>query len=104
MERGTEEMTSTMTIDQDGSKIWRNQKGQRHRTLGPAVEWPDGTKVWYLNGQFHRTDGPAIEYADGTKVWFLNGRELTFDEWLDWVAATEQARTLLRLKYGGVAA
>ena len=37
------------------------------------IEYPDGTKYWYLNGKLHRTDGPAIEYADGTKSWYLNG-------------------------------
>ena len=32
-----------------------------------------GTKEWRLNGQLHRTDGPAIEWANGTKVWYLHG-------------------------------
>ena len=26
------------------------------------------------NGQLHCTDGPAIEYSDGTKKWYLNGQ------------------------------
>lgn len=35
------------------------------------------------NGKFHRTDGPAIEYADGTKYWYLNGKLFVdFEE--DW--------------------
>jgi len=25
-----------------------------------------------LNGKCHREDGPAIEYVDGTKYWYLN--------------------------------
>ena len=33
----------------------------------------DGYKIWYLNGKFHREDGPAVEFANGTKDWFLNG-------------------------------
>jgi hypothetical protein len=93
-----------MTIDQDSNKIWRNQEGQRHRTDGPAFETAYGYKEWYVNGQRHRTDGPAIEYADGTKAWFLNGQQLTFAEWADRVADSEQARTLLMIKYGGVTA
>jgi hypothetical protein len=97
-------MTSTMTIDQEGTKIWRNQKGQFYRTDGPAIEYADGTKVWYLNGQWHRTDGPAYEWPNGDKEWYLNGQLLTFVEWVDRVAVTEQARTLLLLKYGGVTA
>jgi hypothetical protein len=30
--------------------------------------------LWYLNGYFHRVDGPAIEYANGDKEWYLNGK------------------------------
>ena len=33
-------------------------------------------KAWFLNGKLHREDGPAIEWADGTKVWYLNGEEV----------------------------
>ena len=28
---------------------------------------------WYLNGKRHREDGPANEWADGTKSWWVNG-------------------------------
>ena len=34
----------------------------------------DGTKQWYLNGKLHREDGPAIEYVDGDKYWFLKNK------------------------------
>lgn len=60
-----------------------------HRTDGgPAVEYADGTKSWYVNGLFHRTDGgPAIEYEDGTKSWYVNGKRHRLDgpaiEWSD---------------------
>jgi hypothetical protein len=47
--------------------------GFRHRLDGPAVEWADGTKGWYVNGLRHRLDGPAIEWADGDKEWWVNG-------------------------------
>ena len=30
-----------------------------------------GDKRYYLNGKLHREDGPAIEYANGTKRWYL---------------------------------
>jgi Mor family transcriptional regulator len=41
----------------------------------------DGKTIWYnLNGQRHREDGPALEYADGTKEWYLNGKHLTEEE------------------------
>jgi hypothetical protein len=34
-----------------GSKYWFNDKGQWHRTAGPATEYANGTKVWYLHGR-----------------------------------------------------
>jgi len=52
----------------------------RHREDGPAIEWHDGGKMWYLNGKRHREDGPAVEYADGAKVWYLNDEFLTEEE------------------------
>jgi hypothetical protein len=119
----SDSMTSTMTDDRDGRKRWRNPQGQFHRTLGPAVEFANGYKEWWVDGQLHRTDGPAIEGADGhkswwvdgrlhrtdgpaiegsggTKAWYLNGQQLTFAEWLDRVTDCEHERTLLLLKYG----
>jgi hypothetical protein len=56
----------------DGYKGWY-LNGKRHRVDGPAIEYPDGVKEWYLNGKRHCEDGPAAEYADGIKVWYLNG-------------------------------
>jgi hypothetical protein len=41
------------------------------------------TKRWYLNDQLHREDGPAVEWHDGYKYWFLNGKELTEKEFLE---------------------
>ena len=29
----------------------------------------------------HREDGPAVEYANGTKYWYLNGEGLSKEEW-----------------------
>jgi hypothetical protein len=63
---------STMTIEQDGTKTWRNLQGQYHRKDGPAIERANGTKVWYFNGQIHRDDGPAIERTFGAKEWWFN--------------------------------
>jgi len=30
----------------------------------------------------HREDGPAIEWGDGRKHWYLNGKEYDVLEWL----------------------
>ena len=68
-----EALTHRREIDRMGIVRWYNADGQYHRVDGPAIEWADGTKVWYLNGQLHRNDGPAVEWENGSKVWYLNG-------------------------------
>ena len=40
-----------------------------------------GSKFWYLNDKRHREDGPAVEYTDGSKEWFLNGIEYSEEEY-----------------------
>ena len=57
----------------DGDKEWWIN-GKLHREDGPAVEYENGDKEWYLNGKRHREDGPAIEYANGSKAWWINGK------------------------------
>ena len=32
-------------------KIWLNSKGQPHREDGPAIEYANGYKAWWLNGK-----------------------------------------------------
>ena len=39
--------------------------------------YENGTKEWYLNGKLHREDGPAIEYPSGNKLWWLNDVKYT---------------------------
>jgi hypothetical protein len=36
--------------------------------------------MWYLNGWRHREDGPAVEWADGSKEWWLSGQYVTEEE------------------------
>jgi hypothetical protein len=43
-------MESKLTIDKYGTKEWRLPSGELHRENGPAVEWSNGDKWWYLNG------------------------------------------------------
>ena len=54
-----------------GTKEWY-LNGKLHRVNGPAVEWSDGAKQWYVNGKLHRADGPAIENINGAKDWYLD--------------------------------
>lgn len=58
----------------NGIKQWFNKAGQLHREDGPAIEWENGGKEWFINGNHHRMDGPAIEYPNGHKEWWIDGR------------------------------
>ena len=48
---------------------------------------PTGIKRWTLNGTLHREDGPAVEYPDGRKAWYLNNEEV------GWERVFRQAKT-----------
>jgi len=60
----------------NGIKEWYVD-GQLHRLDGPAVEGANGYKAWYVDGQLHRLDGPAIECTGGYKAWYVDGKRLT---------------------------
>jgi len=60
----------------DGTIRFYNEDRELHRSNGPAIIHPDGTKVWFINGNRHRLDGPAVEYINGTKEWWINGELL----------------------------
>ena len=108
-------MKSKLEIDKDGDKEWRLPNGKRHREDGPAVEYFDGNKEWWLNGKLHREDGPAVEYSNGDEEWWLNGKrhredgpavEFNSDHkqwWLNGIEYTEQEykkkMRLIKLKY-----
>jgi hypothetical protein len=56
---------------------WLNAKGQFHRLDGPARQWADGDKEWWVEGDLHRLDGPACDYVTFSKQWFIAGKQLT---------------------------
>ncbi len=59
----------------DGSILnYFDENKIHHREDGPATEYSNGTKEWFINGVLHREDGPAIIYFDGEKRWVQNGR------------------------------
>ena len=37
-----------------------------------------GDKYWFLNGRLHRENGPACEFSNGYKTWWLN--HIWYDE------------------------
>jgi len=80
-------------VDKYGTTWWYNEDGELHREDGPAVEYVDGTKHWYINGKHHREDGPAIVRADGSKFWFLNNKSHREDGPADvWSNGTKEWR------------
>jgi len=77
---------------------WRTKKGKLHRVGGPAVEFDNGSKEWWLNGKRHRIDGPAVEYTNGYKRWYLNGRCFSSpEEWLNSLTKDEQIAYLFNI-------
>jgi len=53
-----------------------------HRENGPAVEYANGTKVYYQNCKRHRLDGPAIEYDNGDGEYWIDGVQYTKEEFI----------------------
>ena len=43
--------------------------------------YANGTKYWHQKNRLHCEHGPAIEYANGSKAWYLDGKKLTKEEW-----------------------
>jgi hypothetical protein len=72
--------TYKVTVDEHSTIKWYNENNKLHREDGPAVEWPNGDKSWYINDKRHREDGPAVERSNGAKSWYLNGKYLTEEE------------------------
>ena len=64
-------------VGKDGTKRYYNENNQLHRENGPAIEYANGGKEWYINNQRYREEGSAIEYADGDKYWYINGIKTT---------------------------
>ena len=56
----------------DGAIEYR-LNGVLHREDGPAMESPDGSKMWCLYGELHREGGPALEDPGNSNSWYING-------------------------------
>jgi len=82
----------------DGEKRWYIYDSL-HREDGPAVETANGYKVWYHNGKCHRVDGPALIYSDKSEVWCLNNVHFkTKEEWFE-ALTEEQKKKMLYSEY-----
>jgi hypothetical protein len=78
---------TVVTVSPSGTRQYFNPEKVLHREDGPAVEWPDGGKEYWINGERHREGGPAIEYASGTRYYYIRGKRHREDgpaiEWAD---------------------
>ena len=80
----------------DGGKEWWVD-GKRHRVDGPACEYAEGSKYWYVNGKCHRVDGPAVEYTDGDKSWYIDDERYTKEEFNELMKGVKELPKVLRL-------
>jgi len=89
-------------IDTDGNKFYYKDKAMTiyHRLDGPAIEYTDGHKEWWVNGKKHRLDGPASEWSNGNKFWYVDGEYLTEMEFNDLSATLELTLEDIAAKYG----
>ena len=69
-------------VNSDGDVLYTTTKNgsDYHRLDGPAVEWSDGSKQWWINNKLHRLDGPAVEWLDGRKAWYVNDKVYSKEE------------------------
>ena len=72
--------TYKVIVDNDKNRFWYNEKNYLHRLDGPAVEYADGGKDWWVEGKRHRLDGPAFENASGYKEWWVEDKLMTEEE------------------------
>jgi hypothetical protein len=84
----------------NGNVMYLTDDHQLHRVDGPAVEYANGERYWYLNGERHREDGPAVEFQDGYIGWYWHGQQLTFEQWADAMGLSMTERTQMRIIWG----
>ena len=48
--------------------VYKNELDEYHRLDGPAIEYTNDDKYWWVNGLRHREDGPAVEDSHN-KCW-----------------------------------
>jgi hypothetical protein len=60
-------------------KIWFDENKKYHREDGPAIEFKNGTKMWFIHGKLHRENRPAIVWTDGKEEYYINSRYINND-------------------------
>lgn len=51
-----------------------NSRFQLHREDGPAIEYFNSNKIWYINGLKHNDNDCAEIHPDGTKYYYKLGK------------------------------
>ncbi len=63
-----------MLKKEDVLKEVRNDLGELHSEVEPAIVFKNGNKQWFFKNKIHRSnDLPAIENANGDKFWYKDG-------------------------------
>jgi hypothetical protein len=62
-----------VVIPKDFTGIWEDCDGVEDILFFGILHCKDG--------KYHREDGPAVEWANGSKEWWLNGTSHTEKEW-----------------------
>jgi hypothetical protein len=63
------------------TKYWiRDGLVHKDEILGPAIEYPNGSKIWCKEGERHRLDGPAYMHHNGSGYWYFQDKEHTRQE------------------------
>jgi hypothetical protein len=63
-------------VNSKGVVYYTNNNNQWHNPSGPAVIFPNGSKMWYFNGMLHREGGPAKELTSGVIEFWYKGKFL----------------------------
>jgi len=71
---------SIYEMDRFGNEIYKDENGEYHHQLRPALIVKDVSESWYKHGKLHRLDGPAIERKDGSTEYWIDGVHLTEEE------------------------
>lgn len=76
----------------DGGAFWGNSEYGLHRLDGPAVEYINDNREWWVEDKLHRINGPAVEwFSEGYKAWYvdnelhrLDGPTVEFNGYNQW--------------------
>lgn len=67
-------------VDGDSKYWYLHDTRLFHRKGGPAIECPI-SKHFFIKGKRHRVGGPAVEYGDGQKQWFINDKSYSEEDY-----------------------